>query len=59
MNKPKRPRVTRDILEALTQAYGRMEADDLTDLPDDEAKRFEKAGEWLTAMWQFFPQKAQ
>jgi hypothetical protein len=55
MTKTRRPRMTRQVLEGLTQAHGRMEADDLTDLPDNEAAALEAAGKWLNEMWQFFP----
>jgi hypothetical protein len=54
MARTRRPQVTRQILESLTQAHGRMEADDLTDLPEDEADGLIAAGQWINQMWQFF-----
>ncbi|TMJ00868.1 MAG: hypothetical protein E6G97_18205 [Alphaproteobacteria bacterium] len=51
----RRPVVTREILEGLCQAYGRMEADDLSDLTDEQQAAFEAAGRWVSKMWEFMP----
>ena len=47
----RKPRLTERVLEGLTEAYNRMEADDLTDLEGDDLKDFDAAGKWIRGMW--------
>lgn len=51
--KPRKPRLTERVLDGLNDALSRMEADDLTDQPDDEAKSFHAAQEWLARMYEY------
>jgi hypothetical protein len=50
----KRPRLTRAAFEGLISAVSRMEADDLTDLPDLEQIELDAARQWLQKMSLFF-----
>jgi hypothetical protein len=45
---PRVPRLTEEVLNGLIEAYTRMEADDLTDLPDERVRAFDAAGRWLS-----------
>lgn len=50
---PRKPRLTRQVLAGLNDALSRMEADDLTDQPGDDAKAFHAALEWLQRMYEY------
>lgn len=48
-----KPRLTDRVLDGLTEAITRMEADDLTDLEPDRDAAFQAASRWLDEMYAY------
>lgn len=55
----RKPRLTKLVLEGISEALCRMEADDLSDLPKDDWAAMTAADEWLAAMYQWRREKAE
>lgn len=52
-----RPNPSKTAFEGLVHAVSRMEADDLTDLSDEECKELDAARDWISRMQAWFNQK--
>ena len=54
----KKPQITKRAFEGLVSAIARMEADDLTDLPDNEQAELDAARDWISEMQIWFDYRA-